>query len=96
MLKTLTHFPNKKENNLSLLRFQEIPAALGEMMGHPLTPTQLKSFQDLVGWSEEENFDFKTFCGLCALCERLLAPEYYAQLPSKKADPCHEVSSIFN
>lgn len=78
-----------------LLRYQEIPAALGEMMGHPLSRSQLDWFQNLVGWSEDDTFDFKTFCGLCALCERLLAPEYYPQLPSKRLDPCHEVLDLF-
>lgn len=61
------------------------------MMGAPLSETQLKNFKDLIGWSDEEFFDFKTFCGLSALCERILAPEYYLQLPSKQMDPCHEV-----
>lgn len=61
------------------------------MMGKNMTDKQRNHVKGLVSWSDEEEMDFKTFCGLCAFCERLLAPEYYPQLPSKKADPCHEV-----
>lgn len=60
-------------------------------MGRKLTEEQGKRFRGLVGWKDEEVFDFKTFCGLCALCERILAPEYCQKLPNKKADPFHEV-----
>ncbi|GJQ80920.1 hypothetical protein Trydic_g4737 [Trypoxylus dichotomus] len=81
----------EEEEKERIMSGKDIPVALGEMMGNPLTEMQLKSFQGRVGWSEDETFDFKTFCGLCALCERLLAPEYYPQLPSKQADPCHEI-----
>ncbi|KAK9744704.1 hypothetical protein QE152_g7472 [Popillia japonica] len=84
-------YEEDEENQERIMSGKEIPAALGEMMGHPLSRSQLDWFQNLVGWSEDDTFDFKTFCGLCALCERLLAPEYYPQLPSKRLDPCHEI-----
>lgn len=60
-------------------------------MGKPLNEKQLNYFKGLVGWSECEEIDFKTFCGIGALCERLLAHEFCPQVPSKKLDPCHEV-----
>lgn len=75
------------------MRLQKIPEVLDEMMGRKLTDDQMRRFRDLVGWKDEDNFDFKTFCGLSALCERLLAPEYHQKLPTRKADPCHEVSN---
>lgn len=61
------------------------------MMGKKLTEEQMNRFHNLIGWKNDDSFDFKMFCGLCALCERLLAPEYCQNMPNKKADPCHEV-----
>lgn len=61
------------------------------MMGKPMNDKQKSYIQQLINWNKEDLIDFKTFCGLCALCERLLAPEYCPQLPDRKTDPCHEV-----
>lgn len=61
------------------------------MMGKKLTDEQMERFRGLVGWRDDDIFDFKTFCGVSALCERILAPEYCQNLPSRKVDPCHEV-----
>lgn len=60
-------------------------------MGKNLSESQEKNFRELLAWAEDEKIDFKTFCGVCALCERLLASEYCPHMPDKKSDPCHEV-----
>ncbi|KAJ3644663.1 hypothetical protein Zmor_022375 [Zophobas morio] len=72
---------------------KEIQSALNLMMGKPMTPKQQNYFHGLIGWGDDDVIDFKTFCGLCALCERLLAPEYCAQLPDRRTDPCHEIET---
>lgn len=68
-----------------------LPTALNFIMGKDLTKEQLMRFNQLMGWKDDDQIDFKTFCGICALCERILAPEFCKQLPDKKSDPCHEV-----
>ncbi|XP_069701857.1 uncharacterized protein [Periplaneta americana] len=65
--------------------------ALGEVMGCPLTTEQFKYIQDLIGWKDSDQLDFRTWGGLCALCERILAPQLIFSLPSRQEDPCHEV-----
>lgn len=57
-------------------------------MGKNLSEKQAKEFKELMGWNDNDCIDFKTFCGICALCERLLAA---SRMPGKKVDPCHEV-----
>lgn len=61
------------------------------VMGKRLSEKQAKEFRDLLGWNDADTVDFKTFCGICALCERLLAMEYCPHMPGRNADPCHEV-----
>ncbi|XP_044253371.1 uncharacterized protein LOC123004262 [Tribolium madens] len=75
------------------IRGKDIQSALNLMMGRAMTEKQEKYYRDLIGWKDDDVMDFKTFCGLCALCERLLAPEYCAQLPDRKNDPCHEIET---
>lgn len=65
-------------------------------MGRPLGEEQYKNFEELIGWNENDKLDFKTCCGIFALCERLLAPLFCPQLPDRKNDPCHEVSLVYN
>lgn len=74
-----------------LFIFKEIINALNMVMGKDLSEKQAKDFRELVAWSDDEQIDFKTFCGICALCERLLAKDYCPHMSDKKADPCHEV-----
>lgn len=62
------------------------------MMGKTMSIKQSDHFRQLIDWDDDDLYDFQTFCGLCAVCERLLAPEYNPQTPDRKADPCHEVS----
>lgn len=80
-----------QEVEIKLLPGTSIIPALNLMMGKDLSEKQSQEFHELIGWKDDDQIDFKTFCGLCALCERLLAPEYCVQFPGKKADPCHEV-----
>ena len=60
-------------------------------MGRPLTQEQCKYIKDLIGWQDSDLLDFRTWGGLCALSERLLAPQFIHSLPSRDLDPCHEV-----
>lgn len=55
-----------------MLTFQKIITALGEVMGRPLTQDEATYFHNLVGWEDDEWIDFRTWAGICALCERLL------------------------
>lgn len=61
-------------------------------MGKPLNERQYTYFKSSMGWNDDDVLDFKTCCGIFALCERLLAPEFCPQMPDRKCDPCHEVS----
>lgn len=61
------------------------------MMGHPLTEEQVKKFRELVNWQDDNAIDFQTWCGMCALFERLFAVDFCPQLPGKDVDPCNEV-----
>lgn len=58
-----------------------IQLALEEVMGRSLTEEQSNKFKDTVG-DVEVSVDFRTWCGICAAAERLLAP-----LPPREADP---------
>jgi hypothetical protein len=60
-------------------------------MGRPLSNEQSKYIQDLTGWEDSDLLEFRTWGGLCALCERLLAPQFITSLPSRLIDPCQEV-----
>lgn len=73
---------------------QFLPACLDLIMGKPLEPKHLNYFKNLLGWNENDLLDFKTCCGVFALCERLLAPDFCPQLLDRKSDPCHEVSFL--
>ncbi|XP_044758948.1 uncharacterized protein LOC123316787 [Coccinella septempunctata] len=67
--------------------------ALHLLMGQKLPIQPLEDFKELVGWNDEELYDFKTFSCICATCERLLASKYSKTVPDRKADPCHELES---
>lgn len=60
-------------------------------MGKALNNKQYDYFKKLMGWKDDDIFDFKTTCGIFAICERLLAVEFCPQLPDRKSDPCREV-----
>ncbi|PSN50040.1 hypothetical protein C0J52_04208 [Blattella germanica] len=70
---------------------QSATTALGEVMGRKLKEEQCRYVRDLVGWQDLDQLDFRTWGGLSALCERLLAPQFIRSLPSRKIDPCQEV-----
>ncbi|KAJ8926518.1 hypothetical protein NQ314_021120 [Rhamnusium bicolor] len=72
---------------------KSLQACLNLIMGKPMTQKQAKYFKDLIGWEESDIFDFKTCCGIFALCERLLAPEFCPRIPDRKTDPCHEIET---
>ncbi|XP_022916455.1 uncharacterized protein [Onthophagus taurus] len=74
------------------LQGKNMRKALNEMMGTSLNDEQFERFRDLIEWSDEDVFDFKTFCGICALCERLLGPEFC--FLGKNEDPCEELEIV--
>lgn len=41
-------------------------------MGRPMTESEAQEFKNLVGWENDDWMDFRTWCGVCALCERIL------------------------
>uniref|UniRef100_A0A1B6E6S1 Uncharacterized protein n=1 Tax=Clastoptera arizonana TaxID=38151 RepID=A0A1B6E6S1_9HEMI len=65
--------------------------ALGEVMGRPMSQDEAQEFQNLVGWKNDDWLDFRTWCGICALCERIFAPRFCSQLLPRDVDPCNEV-----
>ena len=58
-----------------------IPEALQDMIGKPMTQDQETYLSNMIG-EIKESLNFRTWCGLCAAVERLLCP-----LPSKEVDP---------
>lgn len=62
-------------------------------MGRPIPDDQFDELQKLVGWTEDDEFDFRTFCGIAALCERFLSLNWCPPLPPRREDPCHEVEA---
>lgn len=70
---------------------QNLSPCLDLIMGKPLSEKQYVYIKNLIGWNDDDILDFKTSCGIFALCERLLASEFCPQLPDRKSDPCHEV-----
>ncbi|KAJ8916127.1 hypothetical protein NQ315_004494 [Exocentrus adspersus] len=73
------------------LHGENLQKCLDLVMGKPMLNKHSEYYKQLVGWKETDVYDFKTCCGIFALYERLLAPEYYPQLPDRKTDPCHEI-----
>nr|XP_023027621.1 uncharacterized protein LOC111515637 [Leptinotarsa decemlineata] len=70
---------------------KSLESCLNLVMGKTLTNQQVNHFRWLVNWKETDTFEFKTSCGIYALCERVLAPQICPHLPDRKADPCHEI-----
>ncbi|XP_066995852.2 uncharacterized protein [Anabrus simplex] len=70
---------------------KNVDVALGEVMGSRLSETQVQYLRDLVGWEGLRYVEFRLWCGLCAVCERLLGPQYKAQINPKSIDPCQEI-----
>ncbi|VEN40941.1 unnamed protein product [Callosobruchus maculatus] len=75
------------------LSAEDLPECLGLVMGKALTTSQLNYIRSLLGWQDNDIFDFKTCCGIFALCERLLASQFCPQLPDRKTDPCLEIET---
>lgn len=71
---------------------KDLIKALNTVMGKDLTEKQATKFEELLGWKDNDLINFKTFCGICAFCERFFASEYCLHMPGRKADPCHEVN----
>lgn len=63
-------------------------------MNKPLNETQATNFHALMGWLFDATYSFRTFSAICAICERLLAAEFYPNLPGRQEDPCEAVKKI--
>ncbi|CAG9864030.1 unnamed protein product [Phyllotreta striolata] len=74
------------------LNEKKLKNCLDLVMGMALTEHQFDRFKNLVEWNEEMKLDFKQCCGLFALCERILSPEFH-ELSSRNQDPCHEIET---
>ncbi|CAG9769572.1 unnamed protein product [Ceutorhynchus assimilis] len=79
---------NEHERKLSGKALQD---ALDLLMGRPMKTEEAFKFRNLVGWNSDDVIDFRTFCGIAALCERIMAPFYCRRLADRKSDPCHEI-----
>ncbi|XP_015603078.1 uncharacterized protein LOC107271506 [Cephus cinctus] len=60
---------------------KDVWSAMEEVTGKPLTPEQEVRFKDLIG-EIEKPMNFRLWCGVCAVVERLLCP-----LPPVDVDP---------
>ncbi|XP_030761864.1 uncharacterized protein LOC115886732 [Sitophilus oryzae] len=85
-----TDIDDAYERKMSGANLQE---ALDLLMGRPMTVKETEYFRNLVGWKDCDVFDFKLFCGVAAVCERVMAPWYQPRLPDRKEDPCHEIET---
>ncbi|XP_050296672.1 uncharacterized protein LOC126736387 [Anthonomus grandis grandis] len=79
---------NEYERKLSGESLQE---ALNLLMGRPMKSDEALTFRSLIGWEDTDVMDFRTFCGVAAVCERIMAPSYCPRLPDRQDDPCHEI-----
>nr|CAD7403668.1 unnamed protein product [Timema cristinae] len=70
---------------------QNVAEALGEVMGCTLSEHQAEYFRELLGWTDSDLLDFRSWAGVCALCERLLGPQFTFQVAPRAQDPCYEV-----
>lgn len=50
---------------------QKIITALGQVMGRDFTEAEQDDFFDLIDLHETSHVDFRTWCGICAMCERI-------------------------
>nr|CAD7267073.1 unnamed protein product [Timema shepardi] len=70
---------------------QNVAEALGEVMGCTLSDHQAEYFRELLGWTDSDLLDFRSWAGVSALCERLLGPQFTFQVAPCAQDPCYEV-----
>lgn len=59
----------------------DVHEALREILGKPMTDEQKHRLEETLG-EIDESLNFRTWCGLCAAVERLIAP-----LPPRDVDP---------
>ncbi|KAK5641731.1 hypothetical protein RI129_010278 [Pyrocoelia pectoralis] len=86
---------NDSENeHQRVLLGKNVLLALNEVMSKDFNNDQGIKIRNLIEWDDDTEITFKTFCGLSALCERLLAPDYPLLLLPKHEDPCHEIETI--
>ncbi|XP_063984096.1 uncharacterized protein LOC135166069 [Diachasmimorpha longicaudata] len=79
--RTFNKFYEDTMDGLRYIQPNEVMEALEEVMGKPFTGEQMEKFGEYLGIIREP-LDFRTWCGVCAVCERLLTP-----LPPRDVDP---------
>ncbi|XP_011311961.1 uncharacterized protein [Fopius arisanus] len=79
--RTFNKFYEDTMDGLRYIQPNELMEALQEVMGRPFTEEQMLKFGEIMG-EIKEPLNFRTWCGVCAICERLLSP-----LPPRDVDP---------
>ncbi|CAH1101189.1 unnamed protein product [Psylliodes chrysocephalus] len=83
----------EEENELHRQLDQKVfKDSLDLVIGHSLTEDQFNYIKTLLEWKEDIVLSFKMCCGIFALCERILSPQF-CELPNRKEDPCHEIET---
>ncbi|XP_065208841.1 uncharacterized protein LOC135837479 [Planococcus citri] len=81
-------------NETRLLPSSKIITALEQVMGRSFTQIEQQEVSELIDLKEKSHVDFRTWCGICAMCERLLAVNFAQKYLSTEEDPCHEVELV--
>ncbi|XP_059488999.1 uncharacterized protein LOC132204488 [Neocloeon triangulifer] len=86
---------NGMENELRMINFNVLPESLSKVMGREVGEDDLHFLANLLAlpepvWQEPATLDFRTFCGLCAIAERVLGTRWGLLEPSE-IDPKHLV-----
>lgn len=58
---------------------QRVVAALGDVLGRPLTAEEADGLRGRLGWADAERLSFRAWCGVSALAERLFAHSQAAE-----------------
>ncbi|XP_034943507.1 uncharacterized protein [Chelonus insularis] len=71
--RTFNKFYEENLDGKRLISPNDFMEALQEVMGKSLNNDQLEKFKDIIG-EITKPLNFRTWCGICAVCERLLCP----------------------
>ena len=79
--RVFNRYCNESSNGARRIFPDDVLTALQEIMGTPLNLKHETFLESIVG-NISENLDFRKWCGMCAVAERLLS-----SLPPKQLDP---------
>ncbi|XP_065352347.1 uncharacterized protein LOC135947414 [Cloeon dipterum] len=85
------------ENEARSIKMKVLPTILTEVMGREISSEDLKLLSELLGlpddkWKQPSTLDFRTFCGVCAIAERVFGARW-GLLETEHKDPKHLVES---